>query len=131
MKYLLLLLLLTACQSKENPLTVIDVIDGDTIQLNTGEIVRLICIDAPEKNEEGYLQSQQALQEIVQDKNITLEKDTSERDKYGRLLRYVYANGKDVGAEMIRTGYAEVFQYGPDTKKCEEYREVEGRFKVL
>lgn len=122
---LILLLLLTACSVQENPLTVINVIDGDTIVLNNGQIVRLICVDAPEKDELGYAESKQALQKLVQDKNITLEKDVNERDKYGRLLRYVYADGVDVGAEMVKSGYAEVFEYGADVKYCEEYRELE------
>ena len=65
------------------------VIDGDTFKLKTGERVRLLSIDAPEKGECYYQESRQALKKLIEGRQVRLEKDVSEKDKYGRLLRYV------------------------------------------
>src|SRR3990167_2746686 len=80
-----------------NPVTVIvtRVIDGDTIQVETSETVRYIGINTPEtvhpdKPVECF--GQQAAnknKELVLGKSVTLEKDVSETDRYGRLLRVV------------------------------------------
>jgi hypothetical protein len=53
---------------------------------------------------------------LVENKTVTLEKDVSETDKYGRLLRYVYVGNIFVNAELVRQGYAQVSTYPPDVK---------------
>ena len=47
---------------------------------------------------------------------VRLEKDISEKDRYGRLLRYVYIDGTFVNAELVRQGYARAKAYPPDAK---------------
>jgi len=101
---------------KTETLTVTKVIDGDTIDLSNGERVRLIGIDAPEYYESCYSESKEELEHLVLSKPVTLEKDVSERDKYSRLLRYVYAYGTFVNEAMVRNGYATAWAYEPDTK---------------
>lgn len=54
--------------------------------------------------------------ELVDGKTVRLEKDVSETDKYGRLLRYVYVGDLFVNAELVRLGYAQVATYPPDVK---------------
>jgi len=109
---------------KEEEERVARVIDGDTFELEGGETVRLICIDAPEKNDKGGEEATQYLQSLILNKIVRLEKDVSEKDAYGRLLRYVYVqeNGEEifVNKELVEKGYAEVFKYGNDTKRCDE-----------
>ena len=95
-------------------------IDGDTFQIGTGEIVRLICVDAPEFGEAGYVEATQYLSELILDRDVMLESDVSDRDSYGRLLRYVYSDGIFVNREVVKSGHAEVFPYGEDTERCEE-----------
>jgi endonuclease YncB( thermonuclease family) len=99
------------------------IIDGDTFEYN-GEIIRLICVDAPEKGEEGYGEASDFLGSLIIGGELKLEKDVSNKDKYGRLLRYVYVGNGDeeifVNKEMVASGNAEVFRYGEDTKKCDE-----------
>jgi len=72
---------------------VIRVIDGDTVELSTGERVRYIGIDTPEIGKCYYVESSAKNAEFVDGQIVRLEKDVSETDIYGRLLRYVYVNG--------------------------------------
>ena len=70
------------------------VIDGDTIRLDTGETVRLIGIDAPELSQPGGELSRQYLAQMILGKKITLDRGCEDRDKYNRLLRFVYIGNK-------------------------------------
>ena len=110
-----------------NENAVVEVIDGDTFKLGSEEIVRLICVDAPEKGKRGYEEAKEFLTDMILDKEVRLEKDVSDKDEYGRLLRYVYVNisGAEffVNQQLLQEGYAKVFRYGNDTSKC---REIEG-----
>ena len=94
------------------------VIDGDTIVLSSGEHVRYIGMDTPEMNpEEPFArEATQANRDLVEHKTIRLEKDTSETDRYGRLLRYVYVGDKFINLELVRLGLAEAKSYPPDTR---------------
>lgn len=110
------LLLPLACQQPSGMAKVIQVIDGDTIAIKGGYHVRYIGIDAPEKDEFYYLEAKQVNEELVKGKKVRLEKDISDKDRYGRLLRYVYLDGTFVNAEMVRRGYAWAKAYPPDVK---------------
>jgi micrococcal nuclease len=104
--------------------TAIRIIDGDTFQLFSGETVRLICVDAPES---GSLKGDEAtayLTSLIYFKEVRLESDVDDKDAYGRLLRYVYVSNEDgeifVNKEIVEQGYADVFRYGNDTRRCDE-----------
>lgn len=94
------------------------VIDGDTVVISTGEKVRYIGIDTPELSpEEPFArEATQANRELVLGKEVRLEKDVSETDRYGRLLRYVWVDGTMVNLELLRRGLAEAKAYPPDTR---------------
>ena len=113
---IVLTILFLACSEAPDEARVIDVIDGDTIQIDNGQIVRYIGINAPEKGDYGYSRATEKNEELVLGKMISLEKDISDKDKYGRLLRYVYTDGIFVNSEMVRSGYALSKSYPPDTK---------------
>ena len=85
------------------------VVDGDTIKLMDGKVVRLLGINSPEVDEECYQESREELKYLLKGKTIRLESDSTERDSYGRLLRYVFVDDMFVNAEMVRLGYAKVF----------------------
>ena len=99
---------------------VIEVVDGDTIRVDIGGEVRplrYIGIDAPEADQWMGPQASQANTDLVGGRTVTLEKDVSETDQYGRLLRYVYlAEGTFVNAELVRLGYAWAVEYPPDVR---------------
>jgi micrococcal nuclease len=106
------------------------VIDGDTIVLETGEVVRYIGIDTPEspesKKEECFaLESYLKNSELVLNKHVVLEKDVSETDRYDRLLRYVYIGNIMVNDILVRQGYAKAVSYPPDVKYQEQFKEAE------
>jgi len=63
--------------------------------------------------------------ELVEGKVVTLEKDVTEADAYGRLLRYVYVDGVFVNGELVRLGYARAIAYPPDTKYQERLAQLE------
>lgn len=133
--WLLLVILATSCATPslaptsspapEIQITVTRVIDGDTIEVDIGGKiynVRYIGIDAPElddKRPEFCALAQEATRlnrQLVEGKIVLLEKDISETDKYGRLLRYVYVDDIFVNAELVRQGLAWVEVYEPDIK---------------
>ncbi len=93
--------------STEDTIFCTSIIDGDTIKLENGETVRLIGIDAPELSQPGGEKSRKYLAQLILSKRITLEKGYQDRDKYNRLLRYVYIGNICINEEMIRQGYAE------------------------
>lgn len=108
----------------QNPIVTF-VVDGDTIEINSGERVRLIGIDAPESGSPYYSESRNKLSELVLNKQVKLEKDISDKDRYGRLLRYIYMGSLFVDLEMVRQGYATVYTYPPDIKYSEQFLSVE------
>jgi len=81
--------------------------------------VRYIGIDTPEiypQLEPFGREAWQANRKLVEGREVRLERDMSETDKYGRLLRYVYVDGVFVNAELVKQGLARAKAYPPDTK---------------
>ena len=81
--------------------------------------MRYIGIDTPEtypRLEDYGMEAWQANRQLVEGKEVRLEKDISETDKYDRLLRYVYVDDTFVNAELVKLGLAEAKAYPPDTK---------------
>lgn len=110
------------------------VIDGDTIDVNIGGKiyrVRYIGVDTPETVDPSqpaqcFGREASALnKQLVEGKNVRLEKDISETDKYGRLLRYVYVGDLFVNAELVRLGFAQVVTYPPDVKYVDLYLQLQ------
>ena len=107
---------------------VIEVIDGDTITIEGGQRVRYIGIDTPEiypEAEDFGIEAWQANRRLVEGKQVRLERDVSETDKYGRLLRYVYIDDTFVNAELVKKGLAEAIAYPPDTKYQDYLEQME------
>ena len=123
-----------------NLIKVTRVVDGDTIEIEGGAKVRYIGINAPESVAPGKpmgcfgKESSNKNIELVLGKEVRLEKDVSETDKYGRLLRYVYVEGPStssgqislfVNDELVKSGYARVSTYPPDVKYQDLFRQSE------
>ncbi len=102
--------------------TVVSVVDGDTIKVEGGEIVRYIGMNTPETVAPGRFiecygkEASAKNKELVQGKIVELEKDISERDRYGRLLRYVWLGDTMINETLVREGYAQVSTFPPDVK---------------
>lgn len=99
------------------------VIDGDTIVIDTGEHVRYIGIDTPEveTNECFATEASEINKNLVLGKTVRLEKDVSDIDKYGRLLRYVFVDDDFINNELIKNGSARVETIKPDIKYESEF----------
>ena len=110
---------------------VVEVIDGDTLRLNDGSVVRLLSIDAPEKGEYYYADAKNKLAELVKGRRIRLIRDESDRDRFGRLLRYVYVDDVLVNLELVKEGYAKVDVRKPDCLFEEELLKAERIAKIL
>ncbi|MBK6661762.1 MAG: thermonuclease family protein [Thermoflexaceae bacterium] len=116
---------LPACQWAD----VSRVVDGDTIVVRiagTEDRVRYIGVDTPEtvdprKPVQAFGPEATALNKsLVQGQRVCLEKDITDRDRYGRLLRYVWlADGRLVNEELLLAGFATVVTYPPDVKYVE------------
>lgn len=110
---------------------VIRVIDGDTIKIEGDKVVRYIGIDTPEtvhpsKPVQCYgKEASDKNRELVEGKEVKLEKDVSETDKYGRLLRYVWFEEVLVNEYLVREGYAQSSTYPPDVKYQDRFLEAQ------
>jgi micrococcal nuclease len=110
---------------------VLRVIDGDTIKIEGDQVVRYIGIDSPEtvhpsKPVQCYgKEASSKNRELIEGKEVMLEKDVSETDKYGRLLRYVWLGDMLVNEYLVREGYAKSSSYPPDIKYQDKFNEAE------
>ena len=117
------------------------VVDGDTFVLANGDKVRLLGIDTPEKYESKKLEkdaessgrdkrtikklgqlASEYVKSLVEGKRVRLEKEPNydDKDRYGRLLRYVYLeDGTCVNAKIISDGYGQVYESYPISKTNE------------
>ena len=85
---------------------VTNVVDGDTVDLDNGERVRLVGIDTPELGDCGADIAAATVTDMVLGKAVTLAASDEDRDRYGRLLRYVDVDGVDVGGTLLLLGQA-------------------------
>jgi endonuclease YncB( thermonuclease family) len=109
------------------PLTarVVEIVDGDTIDVEIEgrrERVRYIGINTPEtkhptRGVELYgPEAAEANKRLVAGQMVQLELDVERRDRYGRLLAYVYVGEVMVNAELVRQGFAQVATFPPNVK---------------
>lgn len=119
-------------------------VDGDTLKLENGERVRLIGIDTPEVHESAKLQrdarksgrdaasiqrmgkrSAEFTRKLVEGARVRLEFDVEKRDRYGRLLAYVYLkDGTFVNGEIVKQGYASPYTFPPNVRHVEMLRDL-------
>ena len=122
----LLVLLTTAIASASSVEgIVVRIIDGDTIHVRVGnriEKVRYIGVNTPEvhhprKGEEpGGREATEVNRGLVGARHVRLETDVQTRDRYGRLLAYVWVDDIMVNAELVRRGYAQVMTVPPNVR---------------
>jgi micrococcal nuclease len=114
---------------------VVRVVDGDTLRVRLGgteERVRYIGVDTPETVKPGtpvqcFGKAASALNaRLVRARTVRLVFDAERRDRYGRLLAYVYRepDGLFVNAELVRRGYAEPLTIPPNVAHAAEFRRL-------
>jgi micrococcal nuclease len=131
---------LSACQHRgsatarpEGTAVVVRVVDGDTLDLDlSGSTVRvrLLGIDTPETVDEnrpvqcfGHEASSYLAQLLPRGSTVRLERDVEARDRYGRLLAYLYRvdDGLFVNAALIEGGYATTLSIAPNTLRAHDF----------
>ena len=104
---------------------VVKVVDGDTIHVRLGdrvEKIRYIGVNTPEvhhptKGEEpGGREAHAMNRTLVAGKQVRLELDVQPRDRYGRLLAYVWVGDTMINAELVRRGFAQVMTVPPNVR---------------
>jgi micrococcal nuclease len=123
-------------QSGQTPVTLVETIDGDTIKVKLNkkvETVRYLLVDTPESKKLGMCVQPYAVEasernnQLVRTGPLTLEFEKGVgRDAYGRLLAYVYANGRSVGETLLKEGFARVaYILNPPYKYLSSYQDAE------
>lgn len=87
------------------------VIDGDTVELFNGLILRYVGMTAPETGEPFEKESTEANRLLVEGKEIKLEYDNYTSDKFGRILAYAIVDDKNISIELVSKGMAELVIY--------------------
>lgn len=131
-------LMLTACQEESDriPAVVEKVVDGDTLKVSVNgksETVRLLLVDTPEsvhpsKPVQPYAveASNFVKEQLPEGKKVELELDAGERDKYQRLLAYVWIGETMLNEYLLEKGYARVaYVFEPNTKYVDRFREIQ------
>ncbi len=123
------------------------VVDGDTIEVEITdridgpgaggaaigalEKVRLIGIDTPESVRPGTpiecfgREASAAAKALLERRDVWLVKDVEERDRYDRLLRYVYMQDEMANARLVVNGYANAFTYPPNIRHSELFVQLQ------
>lgn len=119
---LFITLTLCSCNAFAREYVVKKILDGDTIELDSGEIVKYIGVDAPQRNrKEGTSEfyGKEAVRfnkRLVFMKKVRLEFDQQKKDPQGRLLAYVFVKKTFVNAELIKNGCAKANVVSPNVK---------------
>jgi len=110
---------------------VVRVVDGDTIRVRLDggreERVRYIGIDTPESVKPGTpvqcfaKKASHFNDSLVSGREVTLRTDAEQRDRYGRLLAYVYTGGRFVNRELVARGYARTLTIPPNVAHADEF----------
>jgi endonuclease YncB( thermonuclease family) len=110
--------------------TVLDVIDGDTIEVLIEGVrfrLRYISVDAPEVGEPFFNQATTQNAELVLGKTVTLIRDVTESDEEGSLLRYVLAGNTFVNYSLVREGFANAMASPPDVACNPSFAEAQSQ----
>ncbi len=108
------------------------VIDGDTVVAKGGERIRYAGIDTPERGEPYYKEAKERNSELVLHRNVRIEICTEKpRDRYGRLLAWIYVDDSSVEETLLREGLARVITIPPcGLIKAERFRAIEEAAKA-
>jgi len=122
---------ITVAPSEKLKVKVIRVIDGDTIEIEGKIKVRYIGINTPELHDPkkpiecfGQAASDEN-KRLVEGKEVYIQKDISETDKFKRLLRYVWVGDIFVNDYLVRQGFAQVSTFPPDVKYQQQFLEAQ------
>jgi len=92
------------------------VLDGDTIEIENGDRVRYLGINAPESGQPFSTEATRENERLVAGRTVNLEFDVQTQDRYGRLLAYIWIGDNLINKEIVKNGYAISETIQPDVK---------------
>lgn len=100
------------------------VIDGDTLELTNGQKIRFKGINTPEKSMPFSKEATEFVRELIEDKSVQIESHGT--DKYGRILAFLFIDGKNINKALLNEGLATLYYYEKDNyyndfKQAEEF----------
>jgi len=109
--------------------TIQRIVDGDTFECDEVGRVRLIGMDTPELSQEPYgTLAADALAALAPvGSPVELERDVELRDRYGRMLAYVWIDGLQVNWALVRQGWAVLLTYPPNVQYVDWYTDAQRR----
>ncbi len=90
------------------------VLDGDTIVLENGDLIRYLCVDSPEEGEPFHDEAKRVNDSLVFGKVVRVEFDRKVKDRYGRCLGYVWLDTLLVNNFLVKRGLASVYYFPPN-----------------
>ncbi|MFH1519555.1 MAG: thermonuclease family protein [Candidatus Omnitrophota bacterium] len=141
--FLCLLFILSCNQPDYSQIKALEAVDGDTLKLSNGRLLRYIGLDTPEvriKAVDGSftysptpfsLEAKEFNRKLVEGKNIRIEFDIEKTDRYGRLLGYCFVDDIFVNAKLIEEGYAVLYTWPPNLKYVDLFVESQDKARRL
>jgi micrococcal nuclease len=105
--------------------TLTRIIDGDTIVISTGEHVRFVGMNAPEHDTQYGPGATAHLHQLIDGKSLQLQRDVSDKDKYGRILRFVWVGSENVDLQMVKDGWAKQLLIEPDNEYADQIKTLQ------
>ena len=114
------------CSTENKQFVVTKVLDGDTILLVNGGKIRFLGIDAFEHDQNIYgIKGKDFLSMILLNKSVCIETDLQKTDIYGRTLGYVFINKSFVNEEILKNGYAILYDFPPNIKYIQRLKKAQ------
>lgn len=106
----------TLAINKSENVLIAKVIDGDTAVTSKGEKIRYLGINSSEKGEPFYEEALEKNKSLVLGKNVRLEFDIQNKDRYGRTLAYLFVGDSLINVELVKSGFAVSETIQPNVK---------------
>lgn len=116
---------LSSTNAAKTEVLITKVLDGDTVETASGEIIRYIGINTPERGESFAQDATSKNQELTLGKTVRLEFDAQTKDRYGRRLAYVFVGETFINLKLLKIGLAVSYTVQPNVKYQDEFIKAE------
>lgn len=107
------------------------IVDGDTVQLSSGETVRLVGINTPERNQPFYDDAKSFADQLLREQPVRVETDVEPRDRFGRTLGYLFLpDGTFANLEIVRNGFAQAWNIEPNSRYRVQFEQAEAEART-
>jgi micrococcal nuclease len=121
----------SSVDTTNSPYMVKEVIDGDTIRLQDGQLIRYIGINTPEKGQAFYQEAKDLNLKLLKEKGMSIDLDIIKKDQYDRSLAYVYVGDTLVNLKLIEEGLAFCFSDSGNKNLRAQFRHTQQEAQEL